>query len=188
MRSPCSFLLFMPPHPNSTNLPRIENWTTTTKFGYLFKIVLLLSIFTAVFRSLVVVITRRKRRMSGQSPSPKKNALPTPPAVDKEPNQYLQSLKEETLRPDLGPIYPWITPPQPLPGPYDAPYYPLPAPTIRRHSYDSSDAETEEISTMAPYIRRVSTNSIPKQEHILQGSSTVSTLGWRRTQWTVSVG
>ena len=178
----------MPPHRSSTNLPEIESSTTTTDFGHLIKIVFLLSIFTTVVRSLVILSTRRKRRMSDRSPSREKNAPPTPPALEKEPNQYLQSLKEETLKPHLGPIYPWIAPPKPLPGPYDAPYYPLPAPTIRRHSSSSSEAETEEMSKTIPYTRRVSTNSIPKQELNLEGTTTISTQGWRRTQWTVSAG
>jgi hypothetical protein len=122
------------------------------------------------------------------------------PSLDKEPNQYLQSLQKETLRPSLLPIYPWIAPPQPLPGPYDAPYYPLPLPTIKPEKSlnsetkspivkleDTADDVPEELESVS-YTRCVSTNSIPDHESLLEGSITVSTKGWRRTQWTVTAG
>lgn len=184
----------MPSQPSST-LSRIESSTTSTELGHLFKVVLLLSIFAIVaivVRSLIALIIRGQRRMSDSESSQEKPSLPTPPALEKDPNQYLQSLKRETLRPDLGPIYPWIAPPAPLPGPYDAPYYPLPLPTIRRHSQDQPAIKTEEDAEdkliEVPYARRVSTNSIPKHEVILEGSTTFSTQGWRRTHWTTSAG
>ncbi|KAF1847152.1 uncharacterized protein K460DRAFT_363259 [Cucurbitaria berberidis CBS 394.84] len=178
----------MPPQPTAAYLSQKESWTASTEFGHLFKVVLLLSIVTTAVRSLVVIVSRRKRRMSDSSSSQEKNSLPTPPALEKEPNQYLQSLKKETLQPDLAPVYPWTALPHALPGPYDAPYYPLPPPTIRRHSHDPSAAESEQTSRTIPYTRRVSTNSILNHEVVLEGSSTVSSQGWRRTQWTVSAG
>jgi hypothetical protein len=122
------------------------------------------------------------------------------PSLNKEPNHYLQSLERETLYPSLLPIYPWIAPPQPLPGPYDAPYYPLPLATMRPEEYfdiktkspavkleDTADDMPEELESIS-YTRRVSTNSIPNHESFLEGSVTVSTNGWRRTQWTVTAG
>jgi hypothetical protein len=122
------------------------------------------------------------------------------PSLDKEPNQYLQSLRNETLQPSRLPIYPWIALPQPLPGPYDAPYYPLPLPTIKSEILfqvnpisptvkveNSSDEVPEELESIS-YTRRVSTNSIPDKESLLEGSVTVSTKGWKRTQWTVIAG
>ncbi|RYN58832.1 hypothetical protein AA0114_g1683 [Alternaria tenuissima] len=122
------------------------------------------------------------------------------PSLDQEPNQYLQSLQQETLRPILSPIYPWTSPPQRLPGPYDAPYFPVPLPTVR--SEESSgikeqspiiktepvpDDVPEELETVS-YTRRVSTPSIPDHESLLEGAVTVSSKGWRRTQWTVTAG
>lgn len=122
------------------------------------------------------------------------------PSLDQQPNQYLQSLQQETLQPILSPIYPWISPPQNLPGPYDAPYYPVPLPTIKTEEslQDRNQSTTiktephsedvpEELSTIS-YTRRVSPNSMPDQESLLEGTVTVSTKGWRRTQWTVTAG
>ncbi|KAI4652158.1 hypothetical protein J4E93_002355 [Alternaria ventricosa] len=122
------------------------------------------------------------------------------PSLDQQPNQYLQSLQQETLQPVLSPIYPWISPPQNLPGPYDAPYYPVPLPTIKTEEslQDRTQSTTikteppsedvpEELSTIS-YTRRVSPNSIPDKESLLEGTVTVSTKGWRRTQWTVTAG
>jgi hypothetical protein len=124
--------------------------------------------------------------------------VPRRPSLGKEPNQYLQSLKEETIQPSLLPIYPWIAPPQPLPGPYDAPYYPLPLPTVRPEKTMNIEnhaptVKLEEVSNDAPeelesisYTRHVSTNSTPDRESRLEGAVTVSTKGWRRIQWTVT--
>jgi hypothetical protein len=137
-----------------------------------------------------------------KEPTPKRvgDSTPLRPSLDKESNQYLQSLQKETLRPSLLPIYPWIAPPQTLPGPYDAPYYPLPSPTIKpEKSIDSQtklpNVKLEETSDDMPeehesisYTRRVSTSSIPDHESLLEGSITISTKGWRRTQWTVTAG
>lgn len=122
------------------------------------------------------------------------------PSLDREPNQYLHSLQQETLQPVLSPIYPWISPPQNLPGPYDAPYYPVPLPTIKTEeslhdrtqstiikTEPPSEDVPEELSTIS-FTRRVSPNSIPDQESLLERTVTVSTKGWRRTQWTVTAG
>jgi hypothetical protein len=129
-----------------------------------------------------------------------RNKVSLRPSLDQEPNQYLQSLKRETIYSSLIPIYPWIAPPQPLPGPYDAPYYPLPLPTIKsEESFDVKpnppDVKLEDIADDIPeelesisYTRRFSTNSTPDHESLLEGSVTISTNGWKRTQWTVTAG
>jgi hypothetical protein len=130
----------------------------------------------------------------------RKDAYIRLPSLDQEPNQYLQSLQQETLRPTLSPIYPWMSPPQALPGPYDAPYYPPPLPTIKteeslqieNHSPTIkieaiSDDIPEELETIS-YTRRVSANSVPDYDSLLEGTVTVSNKGWRRTQWTVTAG
>jgi hypothetical protein len=119
---------------------------------------------------------------------------------DKEPKQYLQSLKQEILQPFLRPIYPWTSPPKPLPGPYDTPYYPLPLPTIKlEKSIDitiksptvkleqTSDNMPEELESIS-YTRRVPATSTPDRESLIEGFTTVSTKGWKRTQWTVTAG
>ncbi|RMZ71098.1 hypothetical protein GMOD_00005604 [Pyrenophora seminiperda CCB06] len=117
------------------------------------------------------------------------------------PNAYLDSLKQETLYPAFTPIYPWISPPRPLPGPYDAPYYPLPLPTLQQteQSFQAateaqdpaikSEGEEEEGEQLeaALYARHLLPphSSIQEHETVLQGAVIASNKGWRRTQWTV---
>lgn len=118
-------------------------------------------------------------------------------SLEQRPNDYLESLKQETRQPSLSPIYPWIAPPQQLPGPYDAPYYPLPLPTIQlqkdRETESRSERETtpdikpEELETIV-YSRRVPTNNSTTAGPIREKVVTVSNKGWRRTQWTVNTG
>jgi hypothetical protein len=122
------------------------------------------------------------------------------PSINPEPNQYLQSLQQETREPTLSPIYPWISPPQVLPGPYDAPYYPPPLPTIKTEESlqvenQSSNIKTEATTEDVPeeletisYTRRISASSIPDHDSLLEGTVTVSSKGWRRTQWSVTAG
>jgi hypothetical protein len=113
-----------------------------------------------------------------------------PSSQPEDQNQRLKALKQELSHPEYIPIHPWIAPPTPLPGPYDAPYYPLPS--IRRYSQDSTTESPppEELQSIA-YTRQVSSNSTSStsaQEPILHGTTTVSNHGWRRTQWTISKG
>lgn len=84
------------------------------------------------------------------------------------------------------PLYPWTSPPQLLPGPYDPRLYPLP--TLRRHSYDPSaeNIHASKKSAEVSYTRRVSLNGIPKQQSTLHGTVVISSKGWRRNQWIVS--
>lgn len=115
-------------------------------------------------------------------------------------NDHLESLKQETLEPSRLPIYPWIAPPQRLPGPYDAPYYPLPLPTIAIQeiaeddsssqtsaSPTTSDDRTEELETIV-YSRRLPPPNALETEAVREGVVAVSTRGWRRTLWTVNAG
>lgn len=115
-------------------------------------------------------------------------------------NDHLESLKQETLEPSLLPIYPWIAPPQRLPGPYDAPYYPVPLPTIaiQETAGDGSSAQIsknemtssdrpEELETIV-YSRRLPPMNASESEFVREGVVTVSTRGWRRTLWTVNAG
>ncbi|KAF2678525.1 hypothetical protein K458DRAFT_316821 [Lentithecium fluviatile CBS 122367] len=103
--------------------------------------------------------------------------------LEKDLRQHAIQERKDQLRPTFKPIYPWTSPPQPLPGPYDPRLYPLP--TIRRHSYDPSVVAQEQDATIS-YERRVSTNSIPTQQAKLHGTVTTSTDGWRRNQWVIS--
>lgn len=199
----------MPPHIKSTRPSRIVDWASLVEFRYFFEAALLFLCFVTAVRSIMVVVAHKKKRMDSRLsvhailnptrlPLKKEDSgldlqtestSPRPSSQEKA-NLYLQSLKEETLLPNLAPIHPWIAPPQPLPGPYDAPYYPLPLPTIRRQSHESSTDPSEGLETIS-YTRRLSNNSNlsnPPTETVLEGSTTVSTQGWRRTQWTVSAG
>jgi hypothetical protein len=191
---------FMAPLPRSLKSSRIETWTSWMFAENSVKILLLIVIVAIIFKSYTILSTRQNRmlvhqllcheRDSKSSPSPslpirqketeKVKEIDPPSRRPEDPNQQLQALKEELSQSAFKPIHPWIAPPTPLPGPYDAPYYPLPS--IRRLSQDSTtDSPPEEIQAIS-YIRRVS------EEPTFHGTITVSNHGWRRTQWTVSKG
>ena len=122
---------------------------------------------------------------------------PTNPSLPTHPNTYLDSLKQETLRPAFIPVYPWIAPPKPLPGPYDAPYYPLPLPTLQTEkSFYPTETqspaikkeEDEEELGAASYTRHIPPHSLEERQAVLQGAVIVSSKGWRRMHWTVIAG
>lgn len=189
----------MAPHQTLPEAFRLENWTLLTVIGIIFRVVLLISIFTVVISSFCLCATGRTKMLVQQNVCQEKMSIASlvireklPPSTQPEDqNQRLKVLKEELSRPEYIPIHPWIAPPTPLPGPYDAPYYPLPS--IRKYSHDSSTTESpppEELQSIS-YTRRVSTNGTAgtaAQEPILHGTTTVSNHGWRRTQWTISKG
>ena len=120
-----------------------------------------------------------------------------PSSLEQKPNDYLESLKQETRQPSLSPIYPWVAPPQRLPGPYDAPYYPLPLPTIALQKTHETEGQTtpkttedekpEELETIV-FSRRVPTSNSTEAGAVREEVVTVSNKGWRRTQWTVNTG
>lgn len=203
---------FMAPHSRSTTLSQRESWWIPNSPGDVLKILFLFSIIAIAFKSYVALSLRRRRntdhRLSMEPEKPqhsltqekelpirtarkdsvscpvveKENTKPCPP---NESNQRLQAIQQELSSRALKPVYPWIAPPTPLPGPYDAPYYPLPS--IRRHS-DIPLCEPPETQQTIPYTRRVSASNISSPEPILRGTTTVSNHGWRRTQWTVATG
>ncbi|KAH9877899.1 hypothetical protein J1614_003116 [Plenodomus biglobosus] len=197
----------MPPRPVLPRQIYIESAVIFVPPARFLELVLLVTFLATVARSIVTIFTRRRRRMVDSRLSLDKILNPGRPTLQKadsgvafksdskshpsspdlDPNSYLQSLKQETLQPHLAPIHPWIAPPTPLPGPYDAPYYPLPLPTIRIHSQEPTTDDIQELSTRS-YTRRTSANSELSTDTVLEGSTTVSTQGWRRTQWTVSAG
>jgi hypothetical protein len=179
----------MAPHRRSTSPSYLESWTASFFHTYLSKILLLVLVLATAVRLFLVLSSRRRRIMASlgaEKETPANTGKASSRRVDSvqsaDPNQHLHALKEELSQLSLKPIYPWIAPPTPLPGPYDAPYYPMP--TLRKHS-DPSTEEPEEIAT-ATYTRRVSTNITPATNATLNGSLTVSNHGWRRSQWTVS--
>lgn len=156
------------------------------------KIFLLVLVVTTGIRMAVLHCARKKRRIAAASQhvQEEKDSTSCQAPSEKDLRQDGCPQSKDQPPPTFRPIYPWISAPQPLPGPYDPRFYPLP--TIRRHSYDPShgpspEAEAHTIS----YTRRVSTNSLPTRHPTLHGKVTTtsnSTAGWRRNQWVVSGG
>lgn len=241
----------MPPLPTPSSQASGRSWLTNSPehHQYLLEGIVLWSLFVTACRSIVILLARRKSRMSRSSrdrsnlasnqdekkpsshqrkdsyqdelsnsptikredtettaPSPRiKQEQPqyvpaTNPSFPIYPNSYLDSLRQETLQPAFIPIYPWISAPKPLPGPYDAPYYPLPLPTLQPEAraqtateiHDSAikteEVDREEELETASYTRHVPPHSTQDSEAVLQGAVIVSSKGWRRTQWTVVTG
>lgn len=217
----------MPPHLRSTSPTGVDYLPLFIQPDHLLKSLLLLALVVTVVRSLLLLRTLRKNRMADADSLPDGQSSHARPVTKKRDsgnaeekdmasprmypplhaNQYLQSLRQEALQPQLIPIHPWIAPPTPLPGPYDAPYYPLPLPTIRndpeqfhsdsntssmttsrRESTNSVSSNESETLTTRSYTRRLSENAKLPYDPVLEGSTTVSSAGWRRTQWSVSAG
>lgn len=101
--------------------------------------------------------------------------------------KYLSSLKQEILEHTEKPIFPWVSPPQALAGPYDSMHYPLPAPSLR-HETSGSLAANVEGRHSASYTCLVTKSGIPQGEAVLYGTMTTSTNGWRRSHWNATGG
>jgi hypothetical protein len=166
---------------------RILSTSHTNGYSQALKILVLVLVAAIGIRFAVVKVTRRGRMsptsvatlVHSQEKDIKSHQAPS--EDDRRQNDIRQPQDHQQL--EFKPIYPWISPPQALPGPYDPRLYPLP--TIRRHSHDPS-AQRPEQNTTVSFARRVSTNHIPTQQRTLHGSVTTSTRGWRRSQWVVS--
>jgi hypothetical protein len=160
--------------------------STSYGFGYsqLCKVFLFVLVAATGIRLAVVRLTTRRSFASASTILAQEKEIKSYQArSEKDPRQYGTSQRKDQQQPTSKPIYPWLSPPQALPGPYDPRLYPLP--TIRRHSYDPSVHVPEQLSTIS-YSRRVSTMDLPNQHSILHGSVITSTKGWRRNQWVVS--
>ncbi|CAI6340999.1 unnamed protein product [Periconia digitata] len=199
----------MPPLP----LPSVpaENTRTTTAsvfgntygggYGPLFKIFLLVLVVVTGLRLAVTRFSTREHEGQHRSRNKIKRKETTNPYTSFDPCRKHARHKlasESTTSTAEESVYPWIAPPQPLPGPYDPPFYPLP--TLRRHSYDPTvtkektpHAEAAEM-TASSYTRRVSATNIPRSgaqtsqtaaRVVVRGTVTNSSKGWRRNQWVV---
>jgi hypothetical protein len=194
----------MPPFAQPTGLARTEDLKTHSGFGNCLPCIFSLLIFATLFWSVKSCLLWKSRTMSrAASPQDKGPVRQDSPAMDMEVENKgttprhknwekvhrlrLDSLGQEIDGHTSKPIFPWVLPPQALPGPYDPPYYPLPAPTIRRHSTDASNTPAEESGAVS-YFRRTSTAGIPPRDTALYATTTTSTQGWRRTQWIVTGG
>ncbi|KAF2252272.1 hypothetical protein BU26DRAFT_254494 [Trematosphaeria pertusa] len=177
----------MPPPPSlPTGQSRISNSSASNGFGYaqLSKIFLLVLVVATGIRLAIINFMTRKRRIATsyqqiQEKDPRACQAPR----EKDLRQARVPQSKDHPASTFKPVYPWTSPPQPLPGPYDPRLYPLP--TVRRHSYDPSVLVPEQDSTIS-YTRRVSTNSIPPRQAEIHGTVTTSMKGWRRNQWVVS--
>ncbi|KAF2809048.1 uncharacterized protein BDZ99DRAFT_533440 [Mytilinidion resinicola] len=143
----------------------------------------LVTVLLGCIRWALLQHLQRKRKKARITPAPPEKR-PAPPLLP-APSSLPTSRPAVTFKP----IYPWTSPPQPLPGPYDPRLYP--APTLRRHSYpDPSPPPATTTTTTLSYTRRVSTNSIPpRHAAVLHGTITTAsagaTRGWRRNHWVV---
>lgn len=166
---------------------RTSSSSTSNEYGYtpLFKIFLLVLVAATGIRLAIFKLIKKKRMPTPGSPAHVQEKgvklCQVPSEEDLRQRRILERKDEQP--PAFKPIYPWTSPPQALPGPYDPRLYPLP--TIRRHSYDPPVVVLEQNETMS-YTRRVSTNSIPNMQTTLHGTVTTSTKGWRRNQWAIS--
>jgi len=198
----------MPPPHLRTDTSR--NSILSTTFGYPQMVIRGLTTslsFHIVFVVLVLVVAcvqfvrtyndRRKRRKSCATMSVKSEKGETPPCVEELPRVKKEPTPEPAPEPTreptpetFRPVYPWIAPPQPLPGPYDPRLYPLP--TLRRHSHAASTPGEESVETgRISYTRRVSTNTMPPRHSTVNGTVSIGTngtAGWRRNQWVVEGG
>jgi len=179
----------MPPPSIPTGQPRTPTAISSSGFAQLPKIFLLVLVAAAGLRFLVQCYTQRKRRTTApcsQVPE-EKGSTPCQAAPEADLRPYHLSQSRDQVAPAFTPIYPWISPPQPLPGPYDPRFFPLP--TIRRHSHDVSPEPSPEVEThTASYTRRVSTNSMPVRQSTLHGAVSITNNRTRRNQWVVTGG
>jgi hypothetical protein len=136
-------------------------------------------LFLAIFVGLGYCWFRRRPRIRRME-SPEKK-----PAADNAPCG--SSPQTEPL--PIKPIYPWIAPPKPLPGPYDPRLFPpLPNPTVRRHSHPDVNVDDTE-TLVVSYVKRVSIQDV-EGEKVMVGkvAKVEAENGWRRNQWTVEAG
>jgi hypothetical protein len=201
----------MAPYTRPVTSPSSNSWILSNKVEDLVRIVLLILIIAIAITSKVYtgISLRRRRMLNNESSQQEKESISKSPhkrndstlSQPENLNRRLQALREELSQPASKPIYPWVAAPTPLPGPYDAPYYPLPLPTIKRYSDDPNpetpiktedvSEETKDIPESTPtisYIHHLSPDTTSDQNPMIRGTITVSNHGWRRTQWTISKG
>jgi hypothetical protein len=198
-----------------TSFP-LQTFTSPSNLEDFIKVTFLISAVVIAVISYIALSMRRRRRrrtttMDLEHSQKEKEPIPriahkrfdSTLSQPEDPNRRLLAIQEELSQHSLTPIYPWTAPPTPLPGPYDAPYYPLPLPSIRAFMNDvpattvepliksedvaSDSEEIPEETYITPYTRQLSPDTAPDQNPpIIRGTTTTSNHGWRRTQWTVS--
>jgi hypothetical protein len=176
----------MPPSPLPHSLsPTSVPTASSNAFAHIGQISLLILLVAGCMRMRAVFSKSKKAGTSMATEDTKEEDIRSGKThVEKEP-AYPQEktpvqVEHETI---FKPIYPWVLPPHPLPGPYD-----YPPPSLRRHSSAEDSLETPTETNTILYTRRVSTNSIPTRQSTLHGTVTTSHEGWRRNLWEVSNG
>lgn len=188
----------MPPHlpPGASRtshlLPSIDPSQMVTKWSSTIasfpSIIIVLVLLAGFARCILRYYSQRKRRAVCATMSEKEKTVSTEKAPTSEASPEASREASREASPEaFRPVYPWIAPPQPLPGPYDPRLYPLP--TIRRLSYPEP-AQDESVETgRISYTRRVSAN--PTRQTTVNGvvmTGSNGTSGWRRNQWVVEGG
>jgi hypothetical protein len=199
----------------TTSFP-LQAFIPLNSFDDFIKAVLVISAVAITVTSYAVLSLRRRRRRTTmdlenfrkeKEPISKISHIRNDSTLSQpeDPNRRLLAIQEELSQSSARPVYPWIAPPTPLPGPYDAPYYPLPLPSIRAltdnstattskpsimtEDVSSETNETPEETHITSYTRQLSPDTAPEQTPpTIYGTTTISNHGWRRTQWTVSKG
>ncbi|KAF2190193.1 hypothetical protein K469DRAFT_25301 [Zopfia rhizophila CBS 207.26] len=180
----------MPPPSTPTGISRISNHTTANSFPLPLKLFILVVLLASCVKWAAAYNTRRKRRLTrARKAATEKDWKSCQVSLKKELEPCPLPLETHQIPPTFRPIYPWTSPPQPLPGPYDPRLYPLP--TIRRHSYPDPSQGDHMKASLVSYTRRVSTNGIPARKSTLRGIIITSKNGasnFRRNQWVVEGG
>lgn len=186
----------MPPLLASRALRHAEQLVSNSKHIRLFQVIAVVLIAVTITWTGVTCISRRKSRSTGanvdvlEKPVPKRtlerhDSAMSQHQLETDHKNYLSSLQQEILQQTEKPIYPWISPPQALPGPYDPMYFPLPAPSFRHKTPTSESVEGRHSTS---YTRLVPKTGTPFGEAVLYGTMTTSTNGWRRSHWNVTGG
>jgi hypothetical protein len=190
----------MSPPSGSANSAHGSNFTQSNNgITLVLKIILIVFALIGCIRLVIIHFVREKRKTatSNQHAQETDKAEYQAP-VERIPRQHAKPYSRVSIRqaqphaesndqpaPSSQPLYPWIMPHQPLPGPYDPQYYPLP--TIRRLSDPEPSQDMPAKMSTVPYQRQIATSS-PTCRSTLQGTITTSSEGWKRTQWVVDGG
>jgi hypothetical protein len=185
----------MPPYKKFENVGHILSHPTYNRLLQISLVVLAAAIIAWIV--VTHVSQRQNRNIDASADVPEKPL--TKPLLERQDSatcqnqwehdhkNYLNSLKQEILEHTEKPIFPWVSPPQVLPGPYDPMYYPLPAPLFRCKTSGSLAANVEGRHSVS-YTLHVPKSGIPLGEAVLYGTMTSSTNGWRRSHWNVTGG
>ncbi|KAF2453134.1 hypothetical protein BDY21DRAFT_403598 [Lineolata rhizophorae] len=168
-------------HAVPASVPGVTEGYLTHSFDLVSGKVATLLAFVAVVAVFARCRRRRQVRATGVNPAP--------------PNPAGAKLLVEPPQ-SVVPLPPWTSPPKPLPGPHNHPFFAevasLPAPTLRRHSQpagmDASNPTTaREIETRTrTFERRVSANDALVLHRQVQDTRIGGNTGWRRSSWVLA--